>query len=147
MELQTKNMQVTITPLHQEQISASEQAVLNIAPETNTSSPSSEKNLPRDQVNISEEARQKSIDDKNQAAMRKILGKEEVDGAEGEGQKSLDKQIAELQEKIAKLTTEIAQNRSSGHEEKAKTMETELAMLNAQLLQLLEQKMESSKSQ
>ena len=146
MELQTKNMQVTIAPIHQKQISASEQALFKIAIETNATSPSSEKHLQADQINISEEARQKSIDDKNQAAMRKILGKEEVDETKSEGKNTLDEQIAELQEKIAKLTAEIAQERNSVNDEKAKNMETELAMLNAQLLQLIEQKMESSKA-
>ena len=146
MELPTKNMQVTIAPIHQEQISASEQAIVKVAAELKTTSLSSEKRLPADQVNISEEARQKSIDDKNQAAMRKMLGKEEVDETKNEGQKTLDEQIAELQEKIAKLTTDIAQERRSGNDEKAKTMESELAMLNAQLLQLIEQKMETAKT-
>ena len=45
MELQTNNMQVTIAPIHQEQISASEQAVLKITTETNATSPSSVKHF------------------------------------------------------------------------------------------------------
>ena len=53
----------------------------------------------------------------------------------------------ELQEKITKLTAEIAQERRSGNNEKVKTMESELVMLNSQLLQLIEQKMEAAKSQ
>lgn len=138
-------MQVNIAvPTYQEPVSASKLAELNQAS-------SAEKKLSvnsqSDQVNISEEARQKSIDDKNQAAMRKIMGKEEVEEAGGEGQKTLDEQIAELQEQIAKLTAEIAQERRSGNDEKAKTMELELAMLNSQLLQLIEQKMGTVKSQ
>jgi len=144
MELPTKNMRVAIAPAHVEQVTASQQAAIKVADESKVSTSS---HLQVDQVNISEEARQKNIDDKNQAALRKMIGKEEVHETEGEGQKTLDEQIAELQEKIAKLSAEIAQERRSGNEDKAKTMESELAMLNAQLLQLIEQKLESTKNQ
>ncbi len=145
MKLYTENMQVNVTvPLYQEPVSASKLAELNQAS-------SAEKKLSvsfqSDQVNISEEARQKSVDDKNQTAMRKIMGKEDVNEAEGEGQRTLDEKIAELREKITKLTAEIAQERRSGNDEKAKTMESELVMLNSQLLLLIEQKMEGAKSQ
>ncbi len=58
------------------------------------------------------------------------MGKEDVNEAEGEGQRTLEEKIAELQEKITKLTAEIAQERRSGSNEKAKTMESELVMLN-----------------
>lgn len=144
MKLNTENMYANIAILtYQEPVSASKLAELN-------QSSSAEKKLSinsqSDQVNISEEARQKSIDNKNQAAMRNIMGKEEVGEAGGEGQKTLDEKIAELQEKIAKLTAEMIQERISGNDEKAKTMELELAMLNSQLLQLIEQKMSSTKS-
>ena len=142
MKLYTENMQVNI-PIYQESVSASKLDELNQAS-------SAEKKLSvnsqSDQVNISEEARQKSVDDTNQTAMRKIMGKEDVNEAEGEGQRTLDEKIAELQEKITKLTAELAQERRSGNNEKAKTMESELVMLNSQLLQLIEQKMEAAKS-
>jgi len=142
MELTTEKMHVVIAPAHKEAITTSQQAAIKVADESKISN-----QLQTDQVNISEEARQKNIDDKNQAALRKMMGKEEVDEAAGEGEKTLDEQIAELQEKIAKLTLEIAQERRSGNEEKAKGMESELAILNAQLLQLIEQKLESTKKQ
>ena len=136
-------MQVNI-PIYQEPVSAPKLDELNQAS-------SAEKKLSvnsqSDQVNISEEARQKSVNDTNQTAMRKIMGKEDVNEAEGEGKKTLDEKIAELQEKITKLTAEIARERRSGNNEKAKTMESELVMLNAQLIQLVEQKLEAAKSQ
>lgn len=136
-------MQVNI-PIYQEPVSAPKLDELNQAS-------SAEKKLSvnsqSDQVNISEEARQKRVDDTNQTAMRKIMGKEDVNEAEGEGKKTLDEKIAELQEKITKLTAEIARERRSGNNEKAKTMESELVMLNAQLIQLVEQKLEAAKSQ
>ena len=126
MKLYTENMQVNI-PIYQESVSASK------LDEVNQASSAEKKlsvNSQSDQVNISEEARQKSVDDTNQAAMRKIMGKEDVNEAEGEGKKTLDEKIAELQEKITKLTAELAQERRSGNNEKAKTMESELVMLN-----------------
>ena len=142
MKLYTENMQVNI-PIYQESVSASK------LDEVNQASSAEKKlsvNSQSDQVNISEEARQKSVDDTNQTAMRKIMGKEDVNEAEGEGQRTLEEKIAELQEKITKLTAELAQERRSGNNEKAKTMESELVMLNSQLLQLIEQKMEAAKS-
>lgn len=136
-------MQVNI-PIYQEPVSASKLDELNQASSVEKKS---SVNSQSDQVNISEEARQKSVDDTNQTAMRKIMGKEDVNEAEGEEKKTLDERIAELQEKITKLTAEIAQERRSGDNEKAKTMESELVMLNSQLIQLIEQKMEAAKSQ
>lgn len=134
-------MQFNITvPTYQEPVSESKLAELN---QTSSAEKKPSVNSQSDQVNISEEARQKSIDDKNQAAMRKIMGKEEVNETGGKEQKTLDEKIAELQEQIAKLTAEIAQERRNGNDEKAKTMALELAMLNSQLLQLIEQQMEA----
>jgi hypothetical protein len=138
MELRTEQLQASIAPAYQENISASGQASLKVSAEINTSS---SENLKTDQVTISEEAREKSTNDKNQTAMRKILGKEEVSGTNGEEKKTVDERISELQEKIATLIAEIAQERRSGDEERTKSMEAELAMLNSQLLQLIEQKM------
>lgn len=139
MELRTEQQQASIAPAYQEKISASEPASMKGSAEIDTSSSG---NLKTDQVTISEEAREKSTDDKNQAAMRKILGQEEVSGTNGKEQKTVDEKIAELQEKIAELIAAIAQERRSGDEERTKSMEAELAMLNSQLLQLIEQKME-----
>ena len=74
MKLYSENMQVNI-PIYQEPVSAPKLDELNQAS-------SAEKKLSvnsqSDQVNISEEARQKSVDDTNQTAMRKIMGKEDV---------------------------------------------------------------------
>ena len=145
MELHTDTMPVKIPPAHIEQISSSERAVLKVADETNSIS-SSSTNSQTDQITISEEASEKSINDKNQTAMRKIMGKE--DAEETEGKNELDEMIAELQEKITKLMVEIAEERrNSGEqsEQKVKSMEAELAALNTQLIELLEQKMESTK--
>ena len=138
MELRTEQLQAFIAPAYQEKVSASEQSSMKVSAEINTSS---SEHLKTDQVTISEEAREKSTNDKNQAAMRKMSGQEEISGTNGKEQKTVDEKIAELQEKIAELIAEIAQERRSGDEEKTKSMEAELAMLNSQLLQLIEQKM------
>jgi len=138
MELRTEQVQAYIAPAYQEKMSASEQASMKVSAERNTST---SEHLKTDQVSISEEAREKSTNDKNQVAMRQILGQEDVSGTNGKEQKTVDEKIAELQEKIAELIAEIAQERRSGDEDRAKSMEAELAMLNAQLLQLIEQKM------
>ena len=83
MKLYTENMQVNI-PIYQAPVSVLKLDELNEAL-------SAEKKLPvnsqSEQVNISEEARQKSVDDTNQVAMRKIMGKEDVNEVEGEGQR------------------------------------------------------------
>jgi hypothetical protein len=138
MELRTEQLQAYITPAYQDTISAAEQPSMKLSAEINTSS---SEHLKTDQVTISEEAREQSTNDKNQAAMRKLSGQEDVSVTNGEEQKTVDEKIDELQEKIAKLIAEIAQERRSGEEEKTKVMEAELAMLNAQLLQLIEQKL------
>jgi hypothetical protein len=137
MELRTEQVQAYITPAYQDKISAAEQPSMKLSAEINTSS---SEHLKTDQVTISEEAREKSTDDKNQAAMRKLSGQEDVGVTNDKEPKTVDEKIAELQEKIAKLIAEIAQARRSGDEEKTKRMEAELAMLNGQLLQLIEQK-------
>jgi hypothetical protein len=137
MELRTEQLPSYIASAYQEKTSASEPALMKVSAENNSSS----EHLKTDQVTISEEAREKSTKDKNQAAMRKLSGKEDVGGTNGKEQKTVDEKVAELQEKIAELIAEIAQARRSGDEEKTKIMEVELAMLNAQLLQLIEQKL------
>ena len=142
MKLYTENMQVNIPlSLSKEPVSASKLDELSqsTSVESNHST-----NSQTDQVNISEEGRQKSIDDENQAAMRKMAGNEDVNSAQADGEQTLDEKIAELREEITKVTAEITQERTSGNDEKAKTMEAELVMLNAQLLQLIEQQMEGA---
>jgi hypothetical protein len=138
MELRTEQLSSYLAPAHQEKTLASEPAPMKVSAENNSSS---SEHLKTDQVTISEEAREKSTKDKNQAAMRKLSGQEDVGGINGKEQKTVDEKVAELQEKIAELIADIAQARRSGDEEKAKIMEGELAMLNAQLLQLIEQKL------
>ena len=95
MKLYTENMQVNI-PVYQKSVSTSKLDELNQAS-------SAEKKLSvnsqSDQVNISEEARQKSVDDTNQAAMRKLMGKEDVNEAKGEGQKTLDEKSQNYKKK------------------------------------------------
>jgi len=146
MKLHTDNMQANM-PIYQELVSTSDStSKLDELSQASSAENKTSVNSQSDQVNISEEARQKSVDDNNQAAMRKIMGKEDVNGAEDKGEKTLDEKIEELREEIITLTAEISQERTSGNDEKAKAMESELAMLNAQLLQLIEQQMESTTS-
>jgi hypothetical protein len=142
MKLYTENMQINIPlSLSKEPVSASKLDELSqvSSVESNQSA-----NAQTDQVNISEEGRQKSIDDENQAAMRKMAGNEDVNSTQADGEQTLDEKIAELREEITKLTADITQERTNGNDEKAKTMEAELVMLNAQLLQLIEQQMEGA---
>ena len=56
------------------------------------------------QVDISEEGAEKSLEDKNQAAFRKLLGNEDVDQASQSEGDLLDELIAEIQEKLEKTT-------------------------------------------
>ncbi len=142
MKLYTENMQVNIPlSLSKEPVSASK---LNELSQVSSAESNQSANAQTDQVNISEEGRQKSIDDENQAAMRKMAGNEDVNSAQADGEQTLDEKIAELREEITKLTADITQERTNGNDEKAKTMEAELVMLNAQLLQLIEQQMEGA---
>ena len=142
MKLYTENMQVNIPlSLSKEPVSASK---LNESSQASSAESKQSGNSQTDQVNISEEGRQKSIDDENQAAMRKMAGNEDVNSAQADGEQTLDEKIAELREEITKLTADITQERTSGNDEKAKAMEAELVMLNAQLLQLIEQQMEGA---
>ncbi|WP_426357241.1 hypothetical protein ACPUVO_12275 [Pseudocolwellia sp. HL-MZ19] len=142
MKLYTESMQVSIpSSLFKEPVSASK---LNELSQASSAESNQSTNSQSDQVNISEEARQKSIDDENQAAMRKMAGNEDVNSAQADGEQTLDEKIAELREEITKLTADITQERTNGNEEKAKAMEAELVMLNAQLLQLIEQQTEGA---
>ncbi len=98
------------------------------------------------EVEISDEAKEKSLQDSNQKALRKLMGKEDVEGTESSDDKqTLDEMIAELQEEIAQLSQEMAQLRAKGDEQsesKAKSLEMQIASLTAQLMDLLTQKIE-----
>jgi len=101
------------------------------------------------QVDISEEGAEKSLEDKNQAAFRKLLGNEDVDQASQSEGDPLDELIAEIQEKLEKLLQETALLRSKDDEEsqaKVKVLEGEITGLNIQLIELLKQKLESGKN-
>jgi hypothetical protein len=138
VELRAEQIQASIVQEYNTKITLPDQTSMKSTVETTTAS---SEHLKTDQVSISESAREKSINDKNQEAMRKILGKEGVTVSDTEEPKTLDEKIAELKEKIAELTAKLAQERRNGDEEKTKVMEVELAVLNSQLLQLVEQKM------
>ena len=106
---------------------------------------------PSVQVEISDEAKEKELQDSNQQALRKLMGKEDVEGTEGTGDKqTLDEMIAELQEEIAQLNQEMGQLRRKGDEQsenEAKSLELQIASLTAQLMDLLTQKIEQDRSQ
>ena len=149
-----EKMTVNITPVTIDPPAVKYAPVVPIAGEknsTSTSISSETKTLSPDQINISKEAHKKNVDEKNQAAMQKISGNESTEETEeSSGEDELDQMIAELQEKIAELSQRIASIRSKGDEasiEKAKSLESELAMLNGQLMELLNQKMESAKNE
>ncbi|WP_024609419.1 hypothetical protein [Pseudoalteromonas sp. TB64] len=100
-------------------------------------------------VDISEEGKEKSLEDKNKEALRKLLGKEDVNQASQSDEAPLDEQIAEIQEKIAKSLKEVALLRSKDDEQsqaKVEMLEAEITGLNTQLIELLRQQLESSKN-
>lgn len=102
-----------------------------------------------DQVDISEEGKEKSLEDQNREALRKLSGNEDVSQASQSKEDPLDEQIAEIQEKLEKLLQEAALLRSKDDEEsqvKVKVLEAEITGLNTQLIELLKQKLESGKS-
>jgi hypothetical protein len=145
MELHVNKMQVSIKQSPQEIAMASKQAIINVE----SSTPKTAGSLEEDTVTISNAGHEKNVSDKNQAAFRKMMGHEEVESTKkGDGKADIDEKIAELQEKIEKLMEELSQLRGKSDEEseqKIKVLEMELASLNAQMLQLVEQKLESSK--
>lgn len=106
-------------------------------------------NIQNDEVLISKEGKEKQLKESTTAALRKIMGEDKVDESSKAEAFSLEEMIAELQEKIAELTREVSKLRASGDEsslEKAKILDVELAGLNAQLIELISQKLESDKS-
>lgn len=107
------------------------------------------KRLQTDEVVISKEGKEKQLNEAATEALRKIMGKDEVDESAKSNKDSLDEMIAELQEKIAELTNKIARLKSSDDEdslEEAKILEVKLVGLNAQLIELISRKLESTKS-
>lgn len=101
-----------------------------------------------DQVDISEEGKEKSLEDQNREALRKLSGNEDVNQASQSEEDPLDEQIAEIQEKIEKLLQEAALLRSKEDEEsqaKVKLLEAEITGLNTQLIELLRQQLEAGK--
>lgn len=101
-----------------------------------------------DQVDISEEGKEKSLEDQNREALRKLSGNEDVNQASQSEEDPIDEQIAEIQEKIEKLLQETALLRSKEDEEsqaKVKVLEAEITGLSTQLIELLKQKLESGK--
>ncbi|MBH0012781.1 hypothetical protein I6F66_11840 [Pseudoalteromonas sp. NZS100_1] len=101
-----------------------------------------------DQVDISEEEKEKSLEDQNREALRKLSGNEDVSQASQSEEDPIDEQIAEIQEKLEKLLQEAALLRSKEDEEsqaKVKVLEAEITGLNTQLIELLRQQLESGK--
>ncbi|MBZ2194156.1 hypothetical protein JFJ09_18320 [Pseudoalteromonas arctica] len=101
-----------------------------------------------DQVDISEEGKEKSLEDQNREALHKLSGNEDASQASQSEEDPIDEQIAEIQEKIEKLLQETALLRSKDDEEsqaKVKVLEAEITGLNTQLIELLKQQLESGK--
>jgi hypothetical protein len=110
----------------------------------NTSQSSSSIQISKtDEVTISQEAKDKQLEEVNAAALQKILNTEE--NKEGVEESPLDQMIEELKEQIAELTQEIAKlnGNDESSQEKAKILNAELAVLNAQLIELMSQQLES----
>jgi predicted ribosome quality control (RQC) complex YloA/Tae2 family protein len=107
----------------------------------NTNPLASTENSKTDEVTISQEAKDKQLEEVNSAALQKILKTEEGE----EKEDPLDQMIEELEEQIAELAQEIAQlnTNDESSQEKAKILNAELAVLNAQLIELMSQKLES----
>lgn len=95
-----------------------------------------------DSVDISDEARQKLATD---IAASLLQSDESTTATSADYSKSVDEMIEELKEKIRLLMQEIARLRTKGDEasqKQVKALETDLAMLHAQLLELMNQKLE-----
>jgi len=94
-----------------------------------------------DEVTISQEAKDKQLEEVNAAALQKILETEESE----EKENSIEQIIEELKEQIAELTQEIAKlnGNDESSQEKEKILNAELAVLNAQLIELMSQQLES----
>lgn len=113
---------------------------------------SAPKQIQTDEVIISTKGKEKQLKETTTEALRKILGKDEVDES-AKLKKSekhfLDKMIAELQEKITELTNRITKLKAIGDEaslEEVKILNVKLVGLNSQLIELISRKLESKKS-
>jgi predicted ribosome quality control (RQC) complex YloA/Tae2 family protein len=101
-------------------------------------------NSKTDEVTISQEAKDKQLEEVNSTALQKILKTDESEESE-EKEDPLDQMIEELEEQIAELAQEIAQlnTNDESSQEKAKILNAELAGLQAQLIELVSQKLGS----
>ena len=107
----------------------------------NTNPLASTQNSKTDEVTISQEAKDKQLEEVNAVALQKILNTEENE--EGVEESPLDQMIEELKEQIAELTQEIAKlnGNDESSQEKAKLLNAELVGLQAQLVELVSQKL------
>jgi chromosome segregation ATPase len=103
----------------------------------------STQNSKTDEVTISQEAKDKQLEEVNTAALQKILNTAESE--ESAEESPLDQMIEELEEQIVELTQEIAKlnGNDESSQEKAKILNAELAGLQAQLVELISQKLGS----
>ena len=145
-----EKMQLNINAPSFESSYINKASAIEMKAESDTSKiPSDPKHTQTDEVSISKEGKEKQLRESTSAALRKIMGQEEVDESAQDGENSLEQMIAELKEEIAELTKKITKLRASGDEksqEKAKALDVELAGLNSQLLELISQKLESDKN-
>lgn len=115
-----------------------------------TQAPHNNSTLTANTVTISAEGKarlENAPHSKTAATLHK--GQEALMAEKNSETKSVDELIDELKEKIRELMQQIALLRTKGDEtsvEQAKSLEVELSTLNAQLMQLMTQKLESSKS-
>jgi hypothetical protein len=115
-----------------------------------TQAPHNNSTLTADTVTISAEGKarlEKDTESKTSATLHKV--QEALTAGENSETKSVDELIDELKEKIRDVMQQVALLRTKGDEasvEQAKSLEVELSTLNAQLMQLMTQKLESSKS-
>lgn len=101
-------------------------------------------------VTISAEGKARLENDTSSKASATLhKGQEALMAEKNSEVKSVDELMDELKEKIREVMQQIALLRTKGDEasvEQAKSLEVELSTLNAQLMQLMTQKLESSKS-
>ncbi len=142
-------MTVTISPSFQEYRQLQSVSV-HTAPAEVSAAASQNDSLQNDQVEISKQAKEKNMQEQNQQALRKIAGNGETEKTEKSETEQLDQMIAALQEKIAELIQELSSLRSKDDQQsvqKSKSIEIELASLNAQLMELLQQKLDAAQQQ
>ncbi|WP_028865336.1 hypothetical protein [Psychromonas aquimarina] len=141
-----EKMTITISPSFSEYRQL-QSVSAQTAPTEENRSASQAASAPGDQVEISKEAQEKNMQNKNQQALRKIAGKGQTEKTEKSASEQLDQMITSLQEKIAALIQELSSLRGKDDPQsvqKSRSMEVELASLNAQLMELLQQKLDAS---